>query len=379
VTAHTTRAPARPIRRQKMSGREAVVLVGGRGTRLRPLTVDMPKPMLPTAGVPFLHHVLARARDAGIEHVVLATSYRPEVFEAGIGDGSSLGLRVDFVTEVEPLGTGGAISNVGSLLESKPDEPVVILNGDILSDHDIADQVAAHVAAGADVSLHLTEVADPRAFGCVPTDAAGRVTQFLEKTPDPVTRHINAGCYVFARRVIDEIPVGRRVSVERETFPDLLRDGALVLGHVDKGYWLDVGTPAAFVRGSCDLVLGRLASSALPGPTGPMLVLPGAHVADTAVLSGGTTVGAGAVIRSGATVEGCVLLDGAVVEQDAVVRGSVIGYGARVGARTVLDGVVIGDRADVGADNEVLGGCRVWCDAVLPAASLRFSSDQLST
>jgi mannose-1-phosphate guanylyltransferase len=359
--------------------REAVVLVGGKGTRLRPLTVDLPKPMLPTAGVPFLHHVLARARDAGIEHVVLATSYRPEVFEAGIGDGSSLGLRVDYVTEVEPLGTGGAISNVGTLLESKPDDPVVVLNGDILSDHDIAAQVAAHVDAGADVSLHLTEVADPRAFGCVPTDAAGRVTAFLEKTPDPVTNLINAGCYVFARRVIDDIPTGRKVSVERETFPQLLRDGALVLGHVSGRYWLDVGTPAAFVRGSCDLVLGRLPSSALPGPTGQALVLPGARVADGAVLSGGTTVGAGAVVAAGATVEGSVLLDGAVVGEGATVRDTVLGFGATIGARTVLDGVVIGDRADIGADNEVLGGCRVWCDAVLPAGSVRFSSDQLST
>lgn len=357
---------------------EAVILVGGKGTRLRPLTIDVPKPMLATAGVPFLHHVLARARGAGIEHVVLATSYRPEAFEAGIGDGSSLGLRVDYVTEVEPLGTGGAISNVGPLLESKPDEPVVIFNGDILSDHDVAAQVTAHVAADADVSLHLTEVEDPRAFGCVPTEG-GRVTAFLEKTPNPVTNLINAGCYVFARRVIDGIPTGRKVSVERETFPELLRDGANVLGHVAGGYWLDVGTPAAFVRGSCDLVLGRLASSVLPGPTGQSLVLPGARVADGAVLSGGTTVGAGAVVGSGATVEGSVLLDGAVVEEGAVVRASVVGQGARVGARTVLDGVVIGDRAVVGADNELHAGCRVWCDAVLPPASVRFSSDQPST
>lgn len=379
MTDPTPRAGSRRTRGAGAPGREAVVLVGGRGTRLRPLTIDTPKPMLPTAGVPFLHHVLARARDAGIEHVVLAMSFRPDAFEAGIGDGSSLGLRVDYVTEVEPLGTGGAISNVGSLLESKPDEPVVILNGDVLSDHDIAAQVDAHVAAGADVSLHLTEVEDPRAFGCVPTDAAGRVIQFLEKTPVPVTNRINAGCYVFARRVIDQIPVGRKVSVERETFPGLLRDGALVLGYLDDGYWLDVGTPAAFVRGCCDLVLGRLASSVLPGPTGARLVLAGARVADTAVVSGGTTVGAGAVIEPGAIVEGSVLLDGAVVEQGAFVRGSVIGVSARVGARTVLEGVVVGDRADIGAANEILDGCRVWCDAVLPAGSLRFSSDQIPT
>ena len=146
---------------------EAVVLVGGMGTRLRPLTIGTPKPMLPTAGVPFLHHVLVKARAAGVEHVVLATSYRPEVFETGLGDGAALGLRVDYVTEEQPLGTGGGIRNVAGLLEGGPDDPVVVLNGDVLSGHDLARQVAAHVGSAADVTLHLTEVDDPR------TKAAG--------------------------------------------------------------------------------------------------------------------------------------------------------------------------------------------------------------
>ena len=294
------------------------MLVGGRGTRLRPLTIDTPKPMLPTAGVPFLFHLLARLRDAGIDHVVLATSYRPEVFTRGIGDGAALGLRIDYVNEAVPLGTAGGIRNVAPMLVSRPDEPVVVLNSDVLSSHHIAAQVAAHVAAHADVSLHLTEVDDPRAFGCVPTDGSGRVTAFLEKAPEPVTNHVNAGSYVFTRRLIDEIPAGRPVSVEHETFPGLLRAGALVLGYTEPGYWLDVGTLASFVRGACDLVLGRLASSVLPGPTGESLVLPGARVADSAVLTGGTTAGAGAVIGAGARVEGSVLLDGALVGDGAI-------------------------------------------------------------
>jgi len=358
---------------------EAVVLVGGRGTRLRPLTIDTPKPMLPTAGVPFLQHLLARVRDAGVEHVVLATSFRPDVFARGIGDGAALGLRIDFANEDRPLGTGGGIRNTTPLLESAPQDPVVILNSDVLSSHDIAAQVDAHVAAGADVSLHLTDVEDARAFGCVPTDATGRVTAFLEKTPEPVTNAINAGCYVFTRRVIDDIPCGRRVSVERETFPGLLRDGALVLGYTEPGYWLDVGTPATFVRGACDLVLGRLPSSVLPGPTGESLVLPGAQIADGAVLSRGTTVGAGAVVGAGARVDGSVLLDGAFIGDGAVVRDSVVGAGAFIGARTVLDGVMVGDRAYIGEDNELLAGARVWVDATLPDRSVRFSSDESSS
>jgi len=358
---------------------EAVVLVGGRGTRLRPLTIDTPKPMLPTAGVPFLQHLLARIRDAGVDHVVLATSYRAEVLQRGIGDGAALGLRIDYANEDQPLGTGGGIRNVTPLLESAPLDPVVILNSDVLSSHHIAAQVEAHVAAAADVSLHLTDVADARAFGCVPTDDAGRVTAFLEKMPEPVTNAINAGCYVFTRRVIDDIPSGRRVSVERETFPALLRAGALLLGYSEPGYWLDVGTPATFVRGACDLVLGRLPSSVLPGPTGESLVLPGARIADGAVLSGGTTAGAGAVVGAGARVEGSVLLDGAVIGDGAVVRDSVVGAGAFVGARTVLDGVTVGDRAHIGADNELLAGARIWADVTLPDGSVRFSSDESST
>jgi mannose-1-phosphate guanylyltransferase len=355
---------------------EAVVLVGGRGTRLRPLTIDTPKPMLPTAGVPFLLHLLTRLRDAGVDHVVLATSYHSEVFARAVGDGGDLGLRVDYANEDEPLGTGGGIRNVAPLLTSGPDDPVLVLNSDVLSSHDIAAQVKAHVDAAGDVSLHLTVVDDPRAFGSVPTDAHGRVVAFLEKSNEPATNRINAGCYVFRRAVIDAIPPGRAVSVARETFPGLLRDGALVLGYVEPGYWLDVGTPAAFVRGSCDLVLGNLASSALPGPVGESLVLPGARVADDAVVAGGTTVGAGAVVHAGARVEGSVLFDGAVVGAGAVVRSSVLGRDARVGDRTVLDGVLVGDRAQVGDDNELVTGARVWSDVVLPTGAVRFSSDE---
>lgn len=362
---------------------EAVLLVGGKGTRLRPLTVNIPKPMLPTAGVPFLLHVLAKAAAAGVEHVVLATSYRPEVFRDGIGDGSALELdghrlHVDLVTEDVPLGTAGGIRNVAGLLESGPDDPVVILNGDVLSGHDLAAQVAAHVAGRADATLHLTEVADPRAFGCVPTDAAGRVTAFLEKMPDPVTNHVNAGCYVFRRSVIDAIPAGRPVSVERETFPGLVAAGSTVLGHLDAAYWLDLGTPAAFVQGSADLVRGLVASPALPGPVGERLLLDGARVAAGADVTGGTVVGARAVVGAGAVVESSVLLDGAVVGAGARVRRSVVGTSARVGNGTVLDGAVVGDGATVGEGNELAPGARVWCDVTIPPYAIRFSPDEPS-
>lgn len=353
---------------------EAVLLVGGQGSRLRPLTCTTPKPMLPCAGVPFLIHQLVRLRDAGVCHVVLATSYRAEVFSECFGDGTELGMELDYVTEVSPLGTGGAIRNVAGLLRSGPDDPVVVLNGDILSGHSLTDQLALHARSDAEVTLHLVRVPDARAYGCVPTDDDGRVTAFLEKMPEPVSDQVNAGCYVFRRGVVDAIPFGQVVSVERDTFPSLLAAGTRVLGYVETAYWLDLGTPEAFVRGSRDLVLGVLPSGAVPLP-GRAVVAEGAMIAPNATVTGGSAVGAGAVVADGAVVDGSVLMDGCWISAGAVVRDSVVGAGARIGARTTLAASVVGDNALVGADNELRSGARVWTDAVLPDATLRFSPD----
>lgn len=352
---------------------DAVVLVGGQGTRLRPLTCTTPKPMLPTAGVPFLTHLLVRARDAGVDHAILSTAYKPEVFEGYFGDGADLGLKITYVTEAEPLGTGGGIRNVARHLRGGD---VLVFNGDVLAGVDVAALVAAHRERRADVTLYLTEVPDARAFGCVPTDEEGRVTAFLEKMPEPVTNRINAGCYVFAPGVVDRIPAGRPVSVERETFPALLSEGARVYGYVDTSYWLDLGTPAAFVRGSCDLVLGKVASAALPGEPGEFLILPGAKVAPDAVLTNGTTVGRDVTVGAGAYVDGSVLFDGAVVAAGARVCDSVVGRGATVGEDTVLTGVVVGDGALIGTGNELVDGARVWPDVVIGDGAVRFSPDR---
>ena len=357
---------------------DAILLVGGQGTRLRPLTLTTPKPMLPAAGVPFLTHQLTKARDAGVDHVVLSTSYKAEVFVEHFGDGSALGIDLEYVTEAEPLGTGGGIRNVADRLRGGPDDPVIVFNGDVLSGLDMGALVRRHDKTGAEVSLYLTRVDDPRAFGLVPTDGFGRVTAFLEKpsrSEDIVTDQVNAGCYVFRRSVIDQIPAGRPVSVERETFPGLLERGAVVTGHVDPSYWLDLGTPQAFVQGSCDLVLGRVASSALPGSTGEALVLEGAEVDDTAGLRGGTTVGAGARVEGNTLVDASVVFDGATVGEGTVVRRSVIGRDAVVGPGCVLVDAVIGDGARVGGRCELRSGARVWPGAVLAESAVRFSAD----
>ena len=351
---------------------DAVILVGGRGTRLRPLTLSAPKPMLPIAGVPFLHHLLSRIKSAGLRHVVLGTSFEAEVFSEHFGDGSAVGLEIEYVTEDAPLGTGGGIRNVADKLRG---EHALVFNGDVLSGTDLRAVLYTHTTTDADVTLHLVRVGDPRAFGCVPTDGEGRVTDFLEKTEDPPTDQINAGCYVFKRSVLESIPTGRAVSVEREVFPALLISGAKLQGHVDAAYWRDMGTPEDFVRGSADLVRGIAPSSALPGVPGESLVLPGATVDPTALLLGGTVVGAGATVGAGARLDGAVLFDGAVVESGAVVERSIIGFGARIGTRALVRDAVIGDRAVVGSRCELLRGARVWPDVALPDGGIRFSTD----
>lgn len=368
---------AQPVIPARPEDLEAILLVGGQGTRLRPLTISTPKPLLPTAGVPFLAHQLAKAAAAGITRVVLATSYRAQMFSDCLGDGSAFGLEIVYVEEDTPLGTGGAIRNAAQALHSDPASPVIVLNGDVLSGHDLVAQLDLHCKAEAAVTLHLVEVPDPARFGCVPTDADGRVTAFLEKTPDPVTNRINAGCYIFRRSVIDVIRPGVVTSVERETFPGLIGAGEVVMGYPDTSYWLDVGTPEAFIQGSCDLVLGRLHSPALrsSGVPGELLVLEGAQVDPAARVTGGTVVGAGCVIGAGAQVEGSVLFDGARVGAGARVSASVLGRGVLIGESVVLERTVVGDGARVATGNELRAGMRLWPGVDLGPTSVRFSTD----
>ncbi|MGV0359593.1 sugar phosphate nucleotidyltransferase [Corynebacterium mastitidis] len=351
---------------------DAVILVGGKGTRLRPLTTSTPKPMLPTAGYPFLEHLLARIRAAGIEHVVLGTSYRAEVFEQYFGDGSEFGLDIEYVVEEQALGTGGGIRNVYDRLRH---DTAMVFNGDVLSGMDLHALLRTHEEKQADLTLHLVRVADPSAFGCVPTDAEGRVQAFLEKTEDPPTNQINAGCYVFRRELIEEIPAGRVVSVERETFPGLLAEGRRVFGHVDAAYWRDMGRPDDFVRGSSDLVRGIAPSPLLAGRTGESLVDDSAGVRDGVILVGGTVVGRGSEIGAGSRIDDTVVFDGVTVEPGAVIEDSIIASGARVGANARIKGCVIGEGAQVGARCELLDGMRVWPGVVIPDGGIRFSTD----
>lgn len=343
--------------------REAVLLVGGQGTRLRPLTLTTPKPLLPVAGLPFLAHQLAALRHSGVGHVVLATSYRAEIFQKTFGDGSPVGLRITYLHEDVPLGTGGAIRNAASGLRCESDEPVVILNGDVLSGHDLGGQIDFHSSIGADVTLHLVEVADARAYGCVPTDADGRVTAFLEKMDNPVSSWVNAGAYVFRRSVIDTIPIGEVVSVERDTFPGLLAAGRNVRAWKETAYWCDVGTPEALVRCSADVVLGVAPSAAVLSPPGQAWFGDAGDPPKDTQVFGGSSIGAGAHLGSGAVVDASIVMSGAVIGVAATVMRSVIGSGAVVGDGAVVVDSVLGDDARVAPGVSLAPGTRVEAKA----------------
>ena len=296
----------------------AILLVGGFGTRLMPLTKNTPKPMLTVAGVPVTEHQLAMAKAAGITEIVLATSYLSEVFIPYFGDGSKWGMKIKYAVEKEPLGTGGAIRNAAKLLDNN--ESVVILNGDVLSSHKLSEQIRQHEAHDADVTLHLTQVEDARAFGCVPTDSDGRVSAFLEKMENPITNQINAGCYVFNPRVISTIPLDTVVSVERETFPQLVAQGAKVFGYLENAYWLDIGTPRALLKASVDIVKR----------SGDYLAMPGSTIDPTALITGGSCIGPNSTVGAGAVIDGSIIEAGCVIGPNAAITDSFVAAGAEV-------------------------------------------------
>jgi mannose-1-phosphate guanylyltransferase len=296
----------------------AILLVGGFGTRLMPLTKNTPKPMLTVAGLPVTEHQIAMAKAAGITEIVLATSYLSEIFTPYFGDGSQWGISIKYAVEKEPLGTGGAIRNAAQLLTTN--ESIVILNGDVLSSHNLSEQIRQHEEHDADVTLHLTTVEDARAFGCVPTDEQGRVTAFLEKMENPVTNQINAGCYVFNPRVLSSIPLDTVVSVERETFPQLVANNAAVYGYVENAYWLDIGTPRALLKASIDIVKR----------SGDLLAMPGSTIDPTATVKGGSCIGRNSTVGAGVTIERSIIEADATIESGAVITDSFVAAGAHV-------------------------------------------------
>ncbi len=357
----------------------AVVLVGGEGTRLRPLTLTAPKQMLPIVEEPMIERVVGHLADHGMGDAVLSLGYRPDAFIDAYPDGTIAGVRLTYAVEPSPLDTAGAIRFAAA--HAGIDETFVVVNGDVLTDSDLSGLVAFHRERGAEATISLTPVEDPSAFGVVPTDDQGRVEAFIEKPPrdEAPTNLINAGTYVFEPSVLHRIPADRRVSIERETFPALVEDGTLYAQGSD-AYWLDAGTPDAYLRAHRDLLLGRRDGPPSPGAEldpslGPgvwhigtvdvkstavsrSLFGRGSSVAPNAVVEE-SVIGAGAVVEEGASVIGSVLLPGARVASRAAVEGSVIGPEAIVGQRCVIHGLSVIGGGAVTASGTVIDGQRV--------------------
>jgi mannose-1-phosphate guanylyltransferase len=311
-----------------------ILLVGGFGTRLLPLTNKTPKPMLPIANLPVTEHQLLAAKAAGITKVVLATAYLAETFTPYFGDGSKWGIELKYALESEPLGTGGAIRNAAELIlaEISENEPIVVFNGDVLSRHDLATQIKLHQSSSAAATLHLVNVEDARPYGCVPFDESGRVTDFLEKVENPITNSINAGCYVFSPQVIKEIELGKVVSVEREVFPELLKRGRVVRAFVDNSYWLDMGTPKALLKGSQDYVGTR-----------EFIVGDNSKISSSAKISGASAIGNNVTIGANVEISASIIRDGVTIAEGCKLENVFVEANTMVLEKTQASGAYLAD------------------------------------
>jgi mannose-1-phosphate guanylyltransferase len=325
----------------------AVILVGGFGTRLRPLTLRTPKQMLPVVGRTMIDRVVTRLGAAGVTDAVLSLGYRPDMFIEAYPDDRCAGVTLHYAVEPEPLDTAGAVRFAA--LDGGIENTFFVVNGDVLTEFDVGALWAFHRAAAAEATIALTPVEDPSRFGVVPIDDAGRVEAFVEK-PAPgeaPTNWINAGIYVLEPSVIDRIPAGRRASIERETFPQMVADGSLYALHSD-AYWIDAGTPATYLQAQLDLIDGRGGPAESP-IAASATIAPDAVVAH-AVLMSDTVVG------PGARVSDSVLLPGARVETGARVEGSVLGARSVVGPGATVRGLtVVGDDVEVPAETSLVG------------------------
>jgi mannose-1-phosphate guanylyltransferase len=333
---------------------KAVVLVGGEGTRLRPLTETIPKPLVPLVDRPFLDHVLDHLASGGVHEVILSSSYLEAAF------GPFLESRhghpaITWITEATPLGTAGAIANAAGHLH----ETFLVLNGDILTDLDLAALVAFHREHGAAATITLAPVDDARPFGLVATEGGGRVREFREKPAEAVPGEINAGTYVLEPEAIAGVPADRAVSIEREVFPRLIDQEARVFGFVSEAYWMDLGTPEKYLRATFDALEGRVRGLSYPAP----FVDPAADVSLHSHLGRWVVVGPRASVAEDAEIEDSVLLAGCRVEAGAKIRDSILGPGAVVGRGALVEGAVAAEGARF-PDGSVSQGARVGTGGV---------------
>lgn len=347
---------------------QALVLVGGEGTRLRPLTYDIPKPMLPVVGSPIIGRVVEWLGRYGIERVVFSLGYRADAFADFLG-GEWAGIPLDYAVEPEPLDTAGAVL-FGATEGGLSGERFVVVNGDVLTDLDLDVLLAFHVDHGAEATISLTPVEDPSAYGVVPTDAAGRVEAFIEKPPreEAPTNLINAGTYVLEPAVLKRIASGRRVSIEREVFPGLVADGQLYALASD-AYWLDTGTPERYLQAQLDVLSGARPQVSLPEhrEVDGVLLAPDAKIAGRVI--GRALLGEGSRVEEDAEIENSIICEHARVERGARVVESMILPGAVIGRGARVERSIVGSAAEVGAGAHVHGLSVLGAGACVPPDS----------
>ena len=365
---------------------QAVILVGGEGTRLRPLTSTVPKPVVPLVDRPFIAFMLEWLKGHGIDDVIMSCGFLATSVRNVLGDGSAMGIKLRFVEEPDPRGTAGALKYAERLL----DERFLMLNGDVLTDIDLTGQIAQHERTGARATLALAPVADPSAYGLVHLHEDRSVRDFVEKpSPDAIdTNLISAGAYVLEREILALVPPDRNVSIEREVWPQLI--GAGLYGFPADAYWLDIGTPERYLQGTFDIIEGnvdtavraRLGDSWLAIADGaeihgravpPAVIERGAHVAPGAHVGSLVVLGENVHVGPGSTVERSVILSGAEIGPGCTLRDCIVAAGCRVGAGSRIEGgAVLGEGVTVGADNTIARGARIFPGVTLPDGAIRF-------
>jgi len=370
---------------------KAVILAGGQGTRLRPVTLLNPKPMLPLMNRPFMYSFVSWLKSHGLTDIIFSTCYLPEVFSDYFGDGKIFGLNLNYISEKDPLGTCGAVRNVIGRLDGKT---FMVFNGDIMTSLDLSKMKAFHMEKNADITIALTPVEDPTAYGLVPIDSEGRVIEFLEKpgTDQVVTNLINAGTYIIEPNVLELAPEGQRYSFERGLFPLALSKGYRVYGYFYDSYWLDVGTPEKYIAVHHDIALGKIKYE-FPYPergegiytgknvkysdknivSGPVVIGDGTVIEPGAVIRPLSVIGNNCYIKQGAAISGAVIFDNCTVGRNSHITDSIISYNVRIGENVSIESLsVIGDNSRIEDDNILTNGIKININSVIYNGQIKF-------
>lgn len=367
---------------------QAVILVGGEGTRLRPLTSTVPKPVVPLVDRPFIAYMLQWLIRHGVDDVIMSCGFLATSVRNVLGDGSQYGVRLRFVEEPDPRGTAGALKFAEPML----DERFLMLNGDVLSDIDLSAQIEQHHRTKAKATLALVPVPNPTAYGLVHLAQDGSVLEFVEKPSfDQIdTNLISAGAYVLERDILELVPADKKVSIEREVWPLLVGDG--LYGYSSESYWLDIGTPERYLKATFDIIEGNVdtevierlgedylaiaeEAEVLGRAIPPAIIERGARVGKDAHAGSLAVLGQGVAVAEGASIERAVVLEGTEIGEGCVLRDCIVAAGCRIGPRCrILDGAVLGEGVTIGADNVIAGGARIFPGVSIPDGAIQFEA-----